>query len=113
MQEFGKIDTLLYNAGNGNTGYFTSYSNIDFISEEIKLNYYGLVYCLHNALPYIRQEKGRIVGVCSMGGIIGLPGTASYNASKHAMRGFLNTLRVELLGTGMTVTTVYLSAVRT
>ncbi len=113
VQEFGKIDTLLYNAGSGNIGYFTSYSNIDFISEEIKLNYYGLVYCLHNALPYLRQEKGRIVGVCSMGGIIGLPGTASYNASKHAMRGFLNTLRVELFGTGVTVTTVYLSAVRT
>ena len=113
VQEYGKIDTLLYNAGSGSTGYLASYSNIDFISDEIELNYYGLVYCLHYALPYLRQEKGRVVGVCSMGGIISLPGTAGYNASKHAMRGFLNTLRVEMLGTGVTVTTVYLSAVRT
>lgn len=113
VREFGKIDTLLYNAGSGNTGYFTSYSNLDSISEEIKLNYYGLVYCLHYAIPYLRQEKGRIVGVCSMGGIIGLPGTTGYNASKHAMRGFLNTLRVEMLGSGVTVTTIFLSAVRT
>ncbi len=113
VQEFGKIDTLLYNAGSGSTGYFTPYSNIDFIREEIKLNYYGLVYCLHYALPYLKQEKGRIVGVCSIGGIIGLPGTTGYNASKHAMRGFLNTLRVEMLGTGVTVTIIYLSAVRT
>jgi short-subunit dehydrogenase len=113
VQEFGKIDTLLYNAGSGKTGYFTTHSNIDYISEEINLNYCGLVYCLHNALPYLKKEKGRVVGVCSMGGIIALPGTAGYNASKHAMRGFLNTLRVEMLGTGITVTTVYLSAVRT
>lgn len=113
VQEFGKIDTLLYNAGSGKTGYFSTCSNIDHISDEIDLNYYGLVYCLHYALPYLRQEKGRVAGVCSMGGIIGLPGTAGYNASKHAMRGFLNTLRVEMLGTGVTVTTVYLSAVRT
>ena len=113
VQEFGRIDTLLYNAGSGNTGYFSSYSNIGFINQEIQLNYYGLVYCLHYALPYITEQKGRIVGVCSMGGIIGLPGTAGYNASKHAMRGFLNTLRVEMLGTGVTVTTIYLSAVRT
>ena len=113
VQEFGKIDTLLYNAGSGKTGYFATYSDLDHISNEIKLNYYGLVYCVYYALPYLRQEQGRVVGVCSMGGIIGLPGTAGYNASKHAMRGFLNTLRVELVETGVTVTTVYLSAVRT
>lgn len=113
VQEFGKIDTLLYNAGSGKTGYFATYSDIDHITDEIELNYYGLVYCLHYALPYLRQGKGRVVGVCSMGGIISLSGTAGYNASKHAMRGFLNTLRVELLGTGVTVTTIYLSAVRT
>ena len=69
-----KIDTLLYNAGSGKTGYFATYSNIDYISDEIRLNYYGLVYCLYYALPYLRQEKGRVVGVCSMGGIISLPG---------------------------------------
>jgi len=113
VREFGKIDTLLYNAGSGKTGYFATHSNIDYINDEIRLNYYGLVYCLYYALPYLRQEKGRVVGVCSMGGIVSLPGTAGYNASKHAMRGFLNTLRVEMLGTGVTVTTVYLSAVRT
>jgi short-subunit dehydrogenase len=53
------------------------------------------------------------VGVSSFGALVGLPGTAGYNSSKHAMRGFLNTLRAELIGTGVSVTVVYLGAVRT
>ena len=39
VQEYGKIDTLLYNAGSGKTGYFATYSDLDHISNEIKLNY--------------------------------------------------------------------------
>ncbi len=113
VQTFGRIDTLLYNAGSGKTGYFSSFSNLDFVSDEVKLNYMGLVYCLHHALPHLCQSRGRIVGVCSVGGLIGLPGTAVYNSAKHAMRGFLNSLRVEMIDSGVTVTVIYLSAVRT
>src|SRR5260370_503934 len=80
---------------------------------EIDLNYMGTVYCTYYALPYLKQTRGRLVGVNSFGGQVGIPGTAGYNASKHAMRGFLNTLRVELHGTGVTVSVAYLGAVRT
>jgi short-subunit dehydrogenase len=45
--------------------------------------------------------------------LIGLPGTAGYNSSKHAMRGFLNSLRAELLGSGVSVTALYLGAIST
>ena len=49
----------------------------------------------------------------SFGSFVGIPGTAGYNASKHALRGFLNTLRAELLGTGVTVTVVFPGAIST
>ncbi|MEZ4670863.1 MAG: SDR family oxidoreductase [Anaerolineae bacterium] len=110
---YGRIDTLLYNAGKGYPRRFDSLQNLTTIKNEITLNYLGLVYCTHYALPYLKQTNGRIVGVSSFGSWVGIPGTAGYNASKHAMRGFLNTLRAELQNTGVTVTVVYPGAVRT
>jgi short-subunit dehydrogenase len=77
----------------------------------MKLNYFGLVNCVHYALPHLKQTRGRIVGVGSFGGLVGLPGTIGYNSSKHAMRGFLNTLRAELTGTGISVTLVFPGAI--
>jgi short-subunit dehydrogenase len=77
------------------------------------LNYFGLLACVQAALPHLKETRGRIVGVSSMGGVIGLPGTSTYNAAKHGMRGFLRSLRVELRETGISVTVVYLGAVRT
>jgi short-subunit dehydrogenase len=113
LEMYGRLDTLLYNAGRGYPARFNTLPNLDNIRAEITLNYLGLTYCVYYALPSLKQTKGRIVGVGSFGGLIGLPGTAGYNASKHAMRGFLNTLRAELLGTGITVTTLYLGAIST
>src|SRR5512140_2678562 len=111
--EFGRVDTLLYNAGGGITRRFDARADLDGAHTEMALNYFGLVACVRHALPHLKAARGRIIGVSSMGGVIGLPGTSTYNASKHAMRGFLRSLRVELLDTGVSVTVVYLSAVRT
>ncbi len=58
-------------------------------------NFWGTVYCTKYALPYILESKGSIVGVISIAGLTGLPGRTGYSASKFAIRGFLNTLRVE------------------
>ena len=80
---------------------------------EIETNYLGVAHCTYYALPHLKQSKGRIVGLCSAGGLIGLPGTIGYNASKHAMSGFLNTLRTELPGSGVSVTVIYLAAILT
>jgi len=110
---YGRIDTLLYNAGKGYPARFDSLKDVTTIQNEITLNYLGLVYCAFYALPHLKQSKGRLVGVSSFGSWVGLPGTAGYNASKHAMRGFLNSLRVELRGTGVTITLVFPGAVRT
>lgn len=113
LKTYGRLDTLLYNAGRGYPARFDSLNSLDSVRSEITLNYLGLTYCIFYALPALKQSRGRIVGVASFGGLIGLPGTAGYNSSKHAMRGFLNSLRAELLGSGVTVTVLYLGAIST
>jgi len=111
VAEYGRIDMLLNNAGQGWPARFESLPDVSRLRDEMSLNYFGLVYCVFYALPYLKQTRGRIVGVGSFGGLVGLPGTIGYNSSKHAMRGFLNTLRAELVGTGVTVTQVFPGAI--
>lgn len=113
VEKYGHIDTLLYNAGGGQTVRFDARRGLAEAHEEMALNYFGLASCIQHALPYLKLTEGRIVAVSSLGGLIGLPGTSTYNASKHAMRGFLRSLRVELLGSNVSVSIVYLGAVRT
>lgn len=113
VETYGRIDTLLYNAGKGYPRRFDALPDLTSIRNEITLNYLGLVYCTYYAVPHLKQTKGRLVGVSSFGSFIGIPGTAGYNASKHALRGFLNTLRAELLDTGVSVTVVFPGAILT
>ena len=53
--------------------------------------------------PYLQQSKGSIVGISSVAGLHGLPGRTGYSASKYAMTGFLETLRIENLKKGLHV----------
>jgi len=69
------------------------------------VNFWGTVYCTKYALPEILKTKGTVVGVSSIAGYKGLPGRTGYSASKFAMNGFLDTLRVENLKTGVNVLT--------
>jgi short-subunit dehydrogenase len=110
---YGRLDTLINNAGYGRPKRIEAMRDLADLKAEMELNYYGTVHCTVHALPHLKQSQGRIVGVCSFGGLVGIPGTGGYNSSKHAMRGFLNTLRVELRGSGVSVTVAYLGAIRT
>lgn len=69
------------------------------------VNFWGAVYCTKYAMPEILKSKGSIVGVSSIAGYKGLPGRTGYSASKFAMNGFLDALRVENLKTGVHVMT--------
>ena len=60
-------------------------------------NFWGTVYCTKYALPYLLETKGSVVGVISTAGYVGLPARTAYSASKFAVRGFLETLRIEHL----------------
>jgi short-subunit dehydrogenase len=67
------------------------------------VNFWGTVYCTKFALPELLKNQGSVVGVSSIAGYRGLPGRTGYSASKFAMNGFLEALRVENLKTGLHV----------
>lgn len=67
------------------------------------VNFWGTVYCTKYALPYLLKERGSVVGVISIAGFKGLPARTGYSASKFAIYGFLDTLRVEHLHDGLHV----------
>jgi short-subunit dehydrogenase len=64
------------------------------------------VYCTLAALPHLRATKGRLVAVSSLAGKTGVPMRTGYAAAKAALNGFFDSLRIELIGSGVTVTVV-------
>jgi short-subunit dehydrogenase len=106
IQRYGRIDVLLNNAGYGKFDSLVDMS-VDEFSEMMNVNYLGTVRCTKAVLPYMLQKgEGHIVNVASMAAKIGTARSTSYTATKHAVYGFSNSLRQELRGTGITVSTV-------
>jgi short-subunit dehydrogenase len=104
---YGRIDTLINNAGISMRTRFDEIPDVDLIEQIVRVNYIGSVYCTHFALPRLKQTHGRIVGISSASGKWGLPNVSGYTASKHAMVGFFDSLRIELLDCEVSVTMVY------
>ncbi|KIO43417.1 MULTISPECIES: SDR family oxidoreductase [Porphyromonadaceae] len=102
VQKFGKIDILINNAGISMRALFDEL-DVDVIRRVMDVNFWGTVYCSRYAIPYLLHSKGSLVGIISVAGFVGLPGRTGYAASKFAVRGFLNTLRVENLKKGLHV----------
>jgi len=73
----------------------------------MRLNYLGSVYPTLHALPHLKRSRGRIVAVSSMAGLIGVPERTAYAASKHAVTGLFDSLRIELAGSGVSVTLIH------
>ncbi len=107
IHEFGRIDTLVNNAGMTMWAKFADIQDVSMLARIMQVNYMGAVYCTHYALPHLKASKGRIVGIASLTGLIGVPTRTGYAASKHAMRGFFDSLRIELEDDGVTVTMIY------
>jgi short-subunit dehydrogenase len=104
LTTFGKIDILINNAGISMRALFKD-ADVQVLKTLMDVNFWGTVYCTKYALPEILKTKGSIVGVSSIAGYKGLPGRTGYSASKFAMNGFLDALRVENLKTGVHVMT--------
>ena len=102
ISSYGCIDILVNNAGISMRALFLDLDLTDF-EKVMKINFYGSVYCTKYALPHILKNSGSIVGVSSIAGHKGLPGRTAYSASKFAMRGFLEALRIENLKKGLHV----------
>ena len=102
VDSFGGIDVLICNAGISMRALFDDL-DLSVLHRLMDVNFWGTVYCTKYALPYLQQSKGSLVGISSVAGIHGLPGRTGYSASKFAMTGFLETIRVENLKKGLHV----------
>ncbi len=94
IKRYGKIDVLINNAGISMRALFDD-ANLDVIRQLMDTNFWGTVYCTKYALPHLLLSKGSLVGVSSIAGYKGLPGRAGYSASKFAIQGFLEVIRIE------------------
>lgn len=99
---FGGIDVLICNAGISMRALFDDV-DLSVLHRLMDVNFWGTVNCCKYALPYIQASHGSIVGISSVAGLHGLPGRTGYSASKYAMTGFLETLRIENLKKGLHV----------
>ncbi|WP_353137680.1 SDR family oxidoreductase [Pseudopedobacter sp.] len=104
LYSMGKIDVLVNNAGISMRALFNDL-DLKVLRQIMDINFWGTVYCTKYALPELLKVKGSVVGVSSIAGYKGLPGRTGYSASKFAMNGFLESLRVENLKTGLHVMT--------
>ncbi|HJJ22879.1 MAG TPA: SDR family oxidoreductase [Nitrosopumilus sp.] len=113
LEKFDSVDILVNNAGFAIYGSVSDLS-IDEIESQMETNYFGMIYCIKNFLPSMLEKKsGHIVNVASVAASFGLPGIASYCASKFAMLGFSEGLKHELKNTGVGITVVSPIMVRT
>ncbi len=102
VARFGRIDILVNNAGLSMRAMFKDL-DLKVIHRLMDVNFWGTVYCTKYALPYLLESKGSVVGVISIAGYSALPARTGYSSSKYAIRGFLDTLRIEHLKDGLNV----------
>ena len=104
VKRFGGIDVMICNAGLSMRALFDD-CDLSVLHRLMDVNFWGTVNCTKYALPWLQKSRGSLVGISSVAGIHGLPGRTGYSASKYAMTGFLDTIRVENLKKGVHVMT--------
>lgn len=106
VQAFGRIDMLINNAGLATSALLEDFADLRLFKQVVEVNFYGAVHCTYFALPYLKQTTGRVVAISSMGGKAAIPYNTPYIASKYAMHGFYDALRMELAQHGVSVTVI-------
>ena len=104
IEAFGGIDIMICNAGLSMRALFDD-CDLKVLHRLMDVNFWGTVNCTKYALPWLQKSRGSLVGISSVAGIHGLPGRTGYSASKYAMTGFLDTIRIENLKRGVHVMT--------
>ncbi len=113
MKRFKHIDVLVNNAAYGVFG------PVDEIPPKemrriFNVNFFGMFYCCRETIPVMKKQgKGHIINISSIAGIIALPMTSAYNATKFAMNGFSDAMRRELSPSKIDVSVIYPGSVET
>jgi short-subunit dehydrogenase len=113
VERFGGIDVLVNNAGISMWARFREITDLSIFERIMRVNYLGTVYSTYYALPHLIASRGLLVGISSLTGKTGVPTRSGYAASKHAMQGFLDSIRIELRPTGVDVLVVSPGFVKT
>ncbi|MED5621257.1 SDR family oxidoreductase [Ideonella sp. BN130291] len=113
VQAFGRIDVLVNNAGMSAHALFEQVDDLGWYETLMRINHWGAVWCTQAALPHLKASRARLVAVSSLAGLVGVPGRTAYSATKFAMTGFFEALRIELAASGVSVTIAYPGVVAT
>ena len=112
-QDFGRATIVVNNAGVALYGNFEQLTVAEF-EWLFRVNFWGVIHGCKFFLPLLREQKqARLVNISSVFGLIAPPGQTAYGASKYAVRGFSESLREELRGSGIAVTCVHPAGIRT
>ncbi len=106
VARFGRLDVLVNNAGMTMWARFDAVTDFAVYEQLWRVNVLGSVRMTAAALPHLKAARGLLVAVASIAGLTGVPERTGYAASKHALVGFFESLRIELLGSGVDVTIV-------
>ncbi|MFC2187830.1 SDR family NAD(P)-dependent oxidoreductase [Fulvivirgaceae bacterium LMO-SS25] len=106
ISEYGKLDIAIANAGFGVVGKIEDLTEKDW-QRQLNGNVVGLALTIKYALPELRKTQGRIVLMGSVSAFVPSPNVGAYGASKAAVHSIGETLQVELLGSGVTCTTIH------
>ena len=102
----GRIDTLISNAGMGIGGPL-EFTSVEDAQRQMDVNFMGMVRLVSLVVPIMRQQRhGHIICVSSIGGLMGLPYQGMYSASKYAIEGYCEALRLEVRQFGINVTVI-------
>jgi len=102
VAQLGGLDILLCSAGLSLRSYFAG-TSLEALEKVMKVNFFGTLYATHFALPHIKQSKGSLVAISSLTGKRGIPSYALYGASKFAVQGLYDALRLEVASDGVHV----------
>lgn len=112
-RDLGPVTRLIANAGIGEATPAKGF-NAEVVEQIMRINFLGAVYCIEAVLPeMIERAKGHLVGISSLAGYRGLPGTGAYCASKAALISLFESLRIELRAHDVAVTIICPGFVKT
>jgi short-subunit dehydrogenase len=106
LEAYGRIDTLICNAGLRAHFRFEETADPAVFDQVMRVNYLGSVHSVLATLPALRESRGRIAVLSSLAGKTGVPLRTAYAASKHALHGFFDSLRIEVAEAGISVTLI-------
>jgi NAD(P)-dependent dehydrogenase (short-subunit alcohol dehydrogenase family) len=95
VTRFGKLDILVCSAGVSMRAYFEG-ADLAAMEQVVHVNFFGTLYAAFFALPHVKRAQGSLVAISSLAGKRGIPSYAVYGASKFAIQGLFESLRLEL-----------------